>query len=98
MLVAAEPSVAQTPIDPRVEKIFELMDKNSDGSLSKAECLLALRKQESVRSALGIADVTAGESRDQFESIFAKMDADESASISLQELNDYLAGALPAAA
>ena len=54
---AAETAAQTAPIDPRVEKIFELMDKNSDGSLSKAECLLALRKQESVRSALGIADV-----------------------------------------
>ena len=81
------------PIDPRVSEIFQMIDKNSDGVLSKAELMIALRQEEKVRSALGIESVSEGEGRDAFEKAFQKMDKDQSASISERELNEYLAGA-----
>ena len=82
-------------IDPRVTEVFNLIDKNQDGSLSKAELLIALRKNESVRAALGMDNVSDGEGKEKFEAAFQKMDTDGSASISMSELNSYLAGALP---
>ena len=65
-------------IDPRVVDAFKLMDKNGDGELSKTEILIALRKQEAVRSLLGLAAVkfSEGEEKDAFEAAFSKMDAE----------------------
>ena len=95
--IAAAP-IVETPvsaIDPRVTEVFNLIDKNQDGRLSKAELLIALRKNESVRAALGMDNVSDGEGKEKFEAAFQKMDTDGSASISMSELNSYLAGALP---
>ena len=83
-----------TVVNPRVAEVFRICDKNSDGVLSKAELLIALRKQESVRAALGINDVSEGEGRDKFEQLFAKMDKDQNATISLQELDNFMASLL----
>ena len=94
--IASAP-ITETPvcaIDPRVAEVFNLIDKNQDGSLSKAELLIALRKNESVRAALGMDHVSEGEGKEKFEAAFQKMDTDGSASISMSELNSYLAGAL----
>ena len=96
-MVASEATAEYGPVDARVAAIFDLMDKNSDGSLSKAECLIALRKQENVREALGISSVTEGDGKEKFDAMFAKMDADGNASISLTELNAFLKEMLPAA-
>jgi len=83
-------------IDPRVVDAFKLMDKNGDGELSKTEILIALRKQEAVRSLLGLAAVkfSEGEEKDAFEAAFSKMDADASDMISPKELDTWLRGAL----
>ena len=97
VLVAAEATTEYGPVDQRVAAIFDLMDKNSDGSLSKAECLIALRKQENVREALGISSVTEGDGKEKFDAMFAKMDVDGNANISLVELNAFLQEVLPAA-
>ena len=65
-------------IDPRVVDAFKLMDKNGDGELSKTEILIALRKQETVRSLLGLSAVkfSEGAEKDAFEAAFSKMDTE----------------------
>ena len=74
---------------------FKLIDKNSDGTLSKAEVLLALRKHESVRELLGLTTgKEADGSREAFDAAFALMDKDQSATISPAELTAYLKDAL----
>ena len=76
--------------------------RDGDGVATKAEVLLALRKHESVRELLGLSAAKEGDnSREAFEAAFAKIDVDESATLSPAELNAYLKdalGAQPAAA
>ena len=71
-------------IDPRVKDVFILIDKNGDGQLSKTEILIALRKQEAVRTMLGLAAVkfAEGAEKDAFEQAFEKMDAEYALSAS----------------
>jgi len=88
-------AAAAASVDPRVADAFKLIDKNSDGTLSKAEVLLALRKHESVRELLGLTTgKEADGSREAFDAAFALMDKDESATISPAELTAYLKDAL----
>ena len=83
-------------VDPRVVEVFKLMDKNSDGELTKTEILIALRKKEEVRTLLGLEAVkfSEGSEKDAFEMAFDKMDQDGNAMISPKELDSFLKGAL----
>ena len=81
-------------MNPRVAEVFNLCDKNGDGVLSKAELLIALRKQESVRAVLGINDVSEGEGREKFEQLFTRMDKDSNATVDVQELDAFMASLL----
>lgn len=92
--VAGTNERAEAAIDPLVLEVFALIDKNKDGSLSKAEILLALRKDADVRTALGIDSVQEGEAKAKFDAAFEAMDGDDNAMINVTELNEYLAGAI----
>ena len=81
-------------VDPRVVECFKLIDKNGDGSLSKTELLVALRKQEGVRTMLGLKAVKFEEDKPAFEAAFTKMDADANQTVTPQELNAFLKDAL----
>ena len=96
-MVAKPAASYDGPIDPRVSAAFALCDKNEDGVLSKGELMLALRKQESVRTTLGMDAVKFDDQRTKFDEVFSKMDTDGSDSISVQELMGFLKDALPAA-
>jgi len=57
--------------------------------------MLALRKHESVRKLLGLDDAKESGSREAVEAVFNKIDTDESASLTLEELNAYVKPLLP---
>ena len=70
-----------------VEKAFRLIDANNDGELSRAEVIKACRADERVRTLLGLPRVIRQEdgTRDAFEEVFQRIDADDSKAISLDE-------------
>lgn len=93
-LAPVDSAAQSSSVNPRVAEVFNLCDKNGDGVLSKAELLIALRKQESVRAVLGINDVSEGEGREKFEQLFTRMDKDSNATVNVQELDAFMASLL----
>jgi len=85
-------------VDPQVvADAFALMDVNHDGALSRIEVIKAVRTQQSVRDLLGLGPVLRQEdgSREQFEAIFQRLDADDSKTISLDEFMAAFIGQAP---
>ena len=79
-----------------VREAFNRIDKNGDGTLSRIEVVQALRSSEEVRMLLHLPQKIRQEdgTRDLFERVFQKMDADESKSITLPEFEAYFLPAL----
>ena len=85
---AAAPSQSPTTAaDAAILEAFHLIDKNGDGLLSRIEIIKACRADERIRSLLGLPKNIRQEdgTRDQFEQVFQRFDADDSKSISLSE-------------
>jgi hypothetical protein len=74
---------------------FKLIDKNGNGSLSRAEVVKACRSDASVRALLGLpADINEADgSKDQLLQVFERMDADASKTI---DIDEFCAAFLPA--
>lgn len=75
-----------------IEEAFRLIDKNGDGVLSRTEVIKAVRTNQSVRNILGLGGVVRqgvcrfeSRTREQFEAIFERLDADKSKTVSLDE-------------
>lgn len=70
---------------------FQIIDKNADGSLSRAEIIKACRSSHKIRSLLGLPSVIRQEdgSRDVFEEVFQQFDSDGSKSIDLSEFQKF---------
>lgn len=92
-VLAAAPSMddVEVPQDPVVTEIFRIIDKNGSGTLSRAEVILACRREPRVAELLGIISLTQESERDVFESIFQGMDTDNDRAITLNELQTYFA-------
>jgi Ca2+-binding EF-hand superfamily protein len=75
-----------------IEAVFRLIDKNGDGALSRAEVIKACRANEKVHTLLGLPKNIRQEdgTRDLFEVVFQKLDADDSKSITLDEFSKHL--------
>ena len=69
-----------------------MIDANGDGVLSRAEVIKACRASERVRTLLGLPKNIRQEdgTRDSFEVVFQKFDADDSKSITLDEFSSRL--------
>jgi Ca2+-binding EF-hand superfamily protein len=82
-----------------VAEAFALLDRNGDGSLSRAEVIKGLRAQPAVRALLGLGAVVRQEdgTRDAFEAVYQAIDRDGSKAIDLPELRRYLGGSPSAA-
>lgn len=76
-------------------KIYQEIDSNLDGKLTRAEIILAIRKNERIReffsTFFGIDHVRQEDgTRDDFEAFFQEIDADASRGVSEREFIDYL--------
>ena len=70
---------------------FLKIDKNKDGSLSRAEVITAVRAEPEIRTLLGLPAQIKQEdgTRDAFEQVFQAMDVDSSKKIDEQEFVAY---------
>ena len=71
----------------RCAEAFSLIDKNSDGTLTRIEVIQACRSDHRVRELLRLPESIRQEdgSRDAFEEVFQKMDKDDSKGVNLEE-------------
>lgn len=76
-----------------VDDAFARIDANCDGHLSRAEVIRACRVDARVRSLLGLPHRIRQEdgSRDAFEAVFQRLDADDSKAVSLREFRRVFA-------
>lgn len=74
-------------ISLRCAEAFKLIDKNDDGVLTRIEVIQACRSDQRVREVLQLPTNIRQEdgSRDAFEAVFQKMDADDSKAVDLPE-------------
>ena len=87
------PASAAPPLElVDIAEAFSLIDANGDGVLSRAEVIKACRANERVRTLLGLPKNIRQEdgTRDSFEEVFQKFDADDSKSITLDEFSRQL--------
>ena len=70
-----------------IAEAFTTIDANCDGVLSRSEVIKACRSSERVRLLLGLPRVIRQEdgTRDAFETVFQRLDADDSKSVTLDE-------------
>ena len=76
-----------------LDNLFNFIDKDNTGFITRAEFITALRgtgdKNEKIRELLGLPQKITDKEREKFESVFQKMDDDESKQISLAEFKAY---------
>jgi len=78
-------------------RAFELIDRDGGGTLSRAEVILAVRRDVAVRALLGLPATIRQEdgSRDNFERVFQAMDVDDSKQIDADEFERFVCGLPP---
>ena len=82
----------------QLRAIFRRADRNSDGSLSRAELIIRLRKDAELAALLNLPQQIVDGDREAFEVIFKDMDTDEDRGIGEEEFVAYFAAqASPAA-
>ena len=71
----------------RCREAFSLIDKNGDGTLTRIEVIQACRSDQRVRELLRLPETIRQEdgSREAFESVFQKMDKDDSKGVDFEE-------------
>jgi hypothetical protein len=72
-----------------VADAFQRIDRNGNGSLSRAEVIAACRNDAGVRSLLGMPAVFHDSDREQFERAFQAMDGDADKGISFHEFVNF---------
>jgi len=74
-----------------VDRLFNKIDKNSDGVVNKREMLLAMRKSETVSRQLGFDGraVTEGSTRKTFEHMFQSADRNDDRVLTKEEFRSY---------
>ena len=79
-----------------IDHLFEQLDKDKNGTLSRIEVIKSLRSNKEVQALLRLPSRIRQEdgTRDAFESVFQAIDRDDSKSISKAEWHQYCLGAL----
>ena len=75
----------------QLRAIFRRADRNSDGSLSRAELIIRLRKDAELAALLNLPQQIVDGDREAFEVIFKDMDTDEDRGIDEEEFVSYFA-------
>ncbi|KAL1511747.1 hypothetical protein AB1Y20_005035 [Prymnesium parvum] len=75
----------------RMHEAFQLIDKNGDGTLTRIEVIQACRHDARVRELLRLPETIRQEdgSRDEFELVFQRMDADDSKGVDFKEFATF---------
>ena len=78
-----------------IDHLFEQLDKDKNGTLSRIEVIKSLRSNKEVQALLRLPSRIRQEdgTRDAFESVFQAIDRDDSKSISKAEWHQYCLGA-----
>ena len=82
----------QQQYDPQtLRNVFDYVDANGDGCISRAEVILALRKDQNLANLVLLPCRIRQEdgSRDEFERVFQAMDEDDSKGLDWEEFRDY---------
>jgi hypothetical protein len=74
-----------------IQSVFEFIDKQQDGVLSRIEVIQACRRNKSIADVLGIPHVIKQEdgSRDLFEKVFQCIDSESDSEISYESFKQY---------
>jgi hypothetical protein len=82
---------AEAAIAARLNKIYDELDRDHDGSLTPREIILALRKNPALAKVLGLGSsvINEGQSRDKLMEYFHEIDVDQNDSISREEFLSF---------
>jgi hypothetical protein len=69
----------------RLREIFSRADRNNDGTLTRAELILRLRSDTELAELLQLPARVGDGDRDAFESVFQRMDVDDSRGVDVEE-------------
>ena len=74
------------------KQVFDMIDRDHNGLLTRAEIIVGVRKNPELRHLLGLPDHIRQEdgSRDLFEQVFQHIDLDDSKAVSLAEFQSYV--------
>ena len=83
--------LSSTTLDLSCEAAFKLIDKNGDGTLTRAEIIKGCRNEQRVRELLQLPLTIRQEdgTRDVFETVYQLIDKDDSKSIDLKEFQVF---------
>ena len=82
-------SAIDSAMEQSLREVFARADKNSDGSLTRAELILRLRKDFELATLLKLPAKVGDDDRGAFEEVFQGMDVDESSAIDVAEFVRY---------
>jgi len=82
-----EPSAGSSVADSNLRMMFNFIDKDESGTVSRQELALALRRDPNVQRYFGLPASYAKGSRehDEFEAVFTRLDSDSSHGVTWQE-------------
>lgn len=82
---SARRGVGLTHSADQLDHIFERLDRNRDGGISRAELILQLRKNSELAAMLDLPSHVKDDDREDFEALFQGMDGDSSGNVDCNE-------------
>ena len=72
-----------------IKGVFEALDRNDDGSISRAELIRATRMDTDLREKLGLPSVVDDKDQNEFERVYQAMDVDGSKGVTFEEFAHF---------